>query len=159
MSKGKKQKRKYLVDAVKGAPSAETTKQPPPPHPMIESIVVRDVATYAHEGVAFDNLQLINFIYGGNGCGKTTLSRLLASTEPEKEYPTCEIKWTTKPIQTLVYNKDFRDRNLSENIPGVFTLGEQRVEAMQEMDRMRQEAEASEQMAGKFPVKAVSQHS
>ena len=76
MSKGKKQKRKYLVDAVKGAPSAETTKQPPPPHPMIESIVVRDVATYAHEGVAFDNLQLVNFIYGGNGCGKTTLSRV-----------------------------------------------------------------------------------
>lgn len=147
MSKGKKQKRKYLADAVKGAPSAETTKLPPPPHPMIESIVVRDVATYAHEGVAFDNLQLINFIYGGNGCGKTTLSRLLASTEPEKEYPHCEIHWTTKPIQTLVYNKDFRDRNLSENIPGVFTLGEQRVEAMQEMDRMRQEAEASEQMA------------
>ncbi len=87
MSKGKKQKRKYLADAVKGAPSAETTKLPPPPHPMIESIVVRDVATYAHEGVAFDNLQLINFIYGGNGCGKTTLSRVLASTEPEKEYP------------------------------------------------------------------------
>ena len=49
MSKGKKQKRKYLADAVKGAPSVETTKLPPPPHPMIESIVVRDVATYAHE--------------------------------------------------------------------------------------------------------------
>lgn len=76
MSKGKKQKRKYLADAVKGMPSAETTKLPPPPHPMIESIVVRDVATYAHEGVAFDNLQLINFIYGGNGYSKTTLSRV-----------------------------------------------------------------------------------
>ena len=67
-------------------------------------------------------------ILGENGCGKTTLSRVLASTEPEKEFPTCEIHWTTKPIQTLVYNKDFRDRNLSENIPGVFTLGEQRVD-------------------------------
>lgn len=61
MSKGKKQKRKYQVDAAKGMPSAETTKLPPAPHPMIESIVVRDVATYAHEGVNFDNLQLITY--------------------------------------------------------------------------------------------------
>ena len=102
MSKGKKQKRKNQADAAKGVPSAETTKLPPAPHPMIERIVIRDVATYGSEGVAFDNLQLINSIYGGNGCGKTTLSRLLASTEPEKEYPHCEIHWTTKPIQTLV---------------------------------------------------------
>lgn len=153
MSKGKKQKRKYLADAVKGTQTKETTTLPPPPHPMIDRIVIRDVATYGHEGVAFDNLQLANFIYGGNGCGKTTLSRVLASTEPEKEFPTCEIHWTTKPIQTLVYNKDFRDRNLSENIPGVFTLGEQRVEAMQEMERMRQEAEENEQMADRLQRK------
>ena len=76
MSKGKKQKRKYLVDAVKGTQTKETTKLPPPPHPMIESIVIRDVATYGSEGVAFDDLQLVNFIYGGNGCDKTTLSRV-----------------------------------------------------------------------------------
>ena len=76
MSKGKKQKRKYQSDAAQGVPSAETTKLLPAPHPMIERIVIRDVATYGSEGVAFDDLQLVNFIYGGNGCGKTTLSRV-----------------------------------------------------------------------------------
>ncbi len=35
--------------------------------PMIKKIVIRDVASYDHEGVTFDNLSKVNFIYGGNG--------------------------------------------------------------------------------------------
>ncbi|MBQ3749707.1 MAG: hypothetical protein II865_00175 [Bacteroidales bacterium] len=64
---------------------------------MIERIVIRDVATHGYEGVTFDNLQLVNFIYGGNNCDKTSLSRTLACTEPEKEYHNCKIKWNSSP--------------------------------------------------------------
>lgn len=64
---------------------------------------------WKHEGVTFDNLQRVNFIYGGNGCGKTTFSRVLACDDRKTLYPNREITWTTqKPVQTLVYNKDFR---------------------------------------------------
>ena len=39
------------------------------------------------------------------------------------------MEWTGRPVKVLVYNKDFRERNLKENIPGVFTLGKESVEA------------------------------
>lgn len=94
-----------------------------------------------------DNLQKVNFIYGGNGCGKTTLSRLLAGPEnwpeeiDESEFERCEVEWEEWPIEVLVYNRDFKERNLAEHIPGVFTIGKERVDAMKEIERLREEAE------------------
>lgn len=41
---------------------------------MIKSITIKDVATFPSDCVTIDGLQMINFIYGGNGTGKTTLS-------------------------------------------------------------------------------------
>ena len=46
---------------------------------MIKKVTIRDVASYDSKGVVFDDLQRVNFIFGGNGAGKTTLSRLLAA--------------------------------------------------------------------------------
>ena len=92
---------------------------------MIKKIVIRDVASYDHEGVTFDNLSKVNFIYGGNGTGKTTFSRVLEANESLKaKYPGCRVVWDGKPMQVLVYNQDFRQRNLSEEKPSVFSIGE-----------------------------------
>lgn len=108
---------------------------------MIKKIVLRDVATFDSQGVVFDNLQRVNFVYGGNGSGKTTFSRVLGSKNREEEYPHCKVEWEgDKEMKVLVYNKDFRDRNLRENIPGVFTLGEASVEAMNEVEGLRKQA-------------------
>ena len=41
---------------------------------MISKIMIRNVATYDNVGVAVENLGKVNFIYGANGCGKTTIS-------------------------------------------------------------------------------------
>ena len=41
---------------------------------MIKRIVIKDTATFDSTGVELDNLQKVNFIYGGNACGKTTIS-------------------------------------------------------------------------------------
>lgn len=98
---------------------------------MIKKIVIRDVASYDHEGVTFDNLSKVNFIYGGNGTGKTTFSRVLEANESLKaKYPGCRVVWDGKPMQVLVYNQDFRRRNLSEEIPGVFSIGEPLMQMM-----------------------------
>ena len=123
------------------------------PDSMISKIVLRDVATYDKQGVTFTDLQRVNFIYGGNGCGKTTLSRLLQIAGQARNeggikngpFKHCAVEWTGVPLKVLVYNKDFREHNLKENIPGVFTLGEASVEAMKEIDDLRQKTTALSQ--------------
>ena len=106
---------------------------------MIRRITVRDVASYGSKGVTLENLQRVNFIYGSNGSGKTTLSRLLASGKPQGAFKNCEVEWTDMPLKVLAYNRDFRERNLSENIPGVFTLGEDSVEAERRLGELEKE--------------------
>lgn len=101
---------------------------------MIKKIVIRDVASYDHDGVTFDNLARVNFIYGGNGTGKTTVSRVLESPDT---YMTCEVEWMGEPMCVLAYNKDFRKRNFKESIPGVFALGAKGVSSDSELAELR----------------------
>ena len=132
-------RRKAYVEAIKK--NAETAKHA---DSMIRRVTLRDVATFSSEGATLNDLQRVNFVYGGNGCGKTTISRLLATVSGQKiqdssdnsytvrgtgKYRNCEVEWTGRPVKVLVYNKDFREKNLKENIPGVFTLGKESVEA------------------------------
>lgn len=66
----------------------------------------------------------VNFVYGSNGTGKTTISRLIAN---EIDYPDCQISWHgTTPLKTLVYNRDFVEKNFNQpdELKGIFTLGE-----------------------------------
>ena len=91
---------------------------------MIEQINVKNIATYNEIGVSFENMKLINFIYGGNGSGKTTISNYLKSPL-SPIYSSCSIDWDKDgELPILVYNKTFREENFSTGkIRGVFTLG------------------------------------
>ena len=101
---------------------------------MIKKIVIKDVASYDHKGCTFDDLAKVNIIYGGNGTGKTTMSRYLKNIEERIVFPNAE-QYRYKQCQIelddeindwhiLVYNRDFRDESLKEDMPGIFTLGE-----------------------------------
>lgn len=114
---------------------------------MIKKIVIRDVASYDAEGVVLDDLQKVNFIYGGNGTGKTTISRVLGAHMTQGivhmtpiNIGRCKIEWKGKKNDVFVYNKDFRDRNFGEYIPGIFTLGEHAIEA----ERLIEEKQAEQ---------------
>jgi wobble nucleotide-excising tRNase len=92
---------------------------------VIESIHLKNIATYDSEGVKFENLKKINFIYGTNGCGKTTLSNFIHDSTDQKFIGSL-IKWKNDtPVRALVYNKLFRDKNFGKGkLSGVFTIGE-----------------------------------
>src|ERR1035437_3287242 len=92
---------------------------------MIESILIKNVATFDSTGVRIENLKKVNFIYGTNGCGKTTISNFLHNPTDLK-FTDCSTTWKNAiELKTLVYNKEFRERNFGKGkIGGIFTLGE-----------------------------------
>ena len=91
---------------------------------MIESISLSSIATYSPakpENIV--NLKSINFFYGANGAGKTTISRLI---EKPGISATSSITWLrNSQIPAMVYNNDFITSNFtdSKELQGVFTLG------------------------------------
>lgn len=108
---------------------------------MITSINIKNVATYEPEvGVQIDCLKKVNFIYGANGSGKTTISNFILDPADSK-YRDCQIKWGNDELLTsYVYNKKFRDQNFfHSDIPGVFTLGKATAEQMAELNRKKAE--------------------
>lgn len=92
---------------------------------MIEHITIKDIATYDNSGIQVSDLKKVNFIYGANGCGKTTISNFLFNNSDEK-FSNCSLAWQSDiRLNTLVYNKEFRERNFGKGkLSGVFTLGE-----------------------------------
>ena len=79
---------------------------------MIESISIADTATYRDTPQKLNGLSQFNFIFGSNGTGKTTVSRIIAD---ENNFPTCDVTWKggTK-LQPFVYSQDFVERNFNQ---------------------------------------------
>lgn len=107
---------------------------------MITQLIVQNVATYTTP-VTLNDLRKINFVFGSNGSGKTTIGRAIEQTEGHSD---CEITWSGgAPLEVMVYNRDFVDRNfnLSSPLRGVFTLGENQVQAEAEIAILRPQVE------------------
>ena len=108
---------------------------------MIDKIIMKNCATYNEEGVSIDNCKKVNFFYGPNGSGKSTISNYLYKPN-EPLYSSCEIKWgKDEPTDIIVYNKEFRNRHLKEDIDGVFTLGEATIEETNALEELKDKRE------------------
>lgn len=107
---------------------------------MIDKIKIKNVATYDEDGITIENIEKINYIYGANGCGKTTISRLL-SNPAEDEFSECEIIWNNEiALKTFVYNREFREKNFAESdIAGIFTLGQDSTEQVIDINEKKKE--------------------
>ncbi|MCG2585293.1 AAA family ATPase [Massilia sp. TS11] len=109
---------------------------------MIETISLSKTATYGDQPEVLGPLRRINFIFGTNGTGKTTISRVIADGAG---YASCGVAWKDgRPIQALVYNRDFVERNFSRSaeLKGVFTLGEKQVKVQEEIKAKKEEADS-----------------
>jgi len=100
---------------------------------MIKSITIKDIASYDNiVGVKFTPT-LINFIYGSNGSGKTTISNVINDCSA---YPNCNIDWgLTPPLKRLVYNRNFVESNFepTSELKGIFTLGKESKEEIEKI--------------------------
>jgi len=105
---------------------------------MINAIQLKKIATYDATGIEIKGLKKINFFYGSNGSGKTTVTKYLFDPNAAA-YANCRITWASgQPVKLLVYNKDFRDRNFSSgSIDGVFTLGEATKEEAEKIEELK----------------------
>lgn len=70
----------------------------------------------------------INYLYGSNGSGKTSLGKVISDIS---SYHDCSLDWTSNQLEVLVYNRDFvvSNFNQSNEIKGIFTLGKDATEA------------------------------
>ncbi len=106
---------------------------------MITSILLRNCASYGPNAQTLADLKTVNFVYGSNATGKTTISRLIDRPE---NYAECTLTWSTaSPLKTVVYNKDFVEQNFNQvaGLPGVFTLGRENVEATRQIESLNSE--------------------
>lgn len=105
---------------------------------MIKSIKMKNCATYDVDGIEINNCQKVNFFYGANGSGKSTVGNFLQNQKQDK-YTNCEIEWTGDvPLDIVVYNREFRGKNFKENIAGVFTLGQATIEDVRALDSLKE---------------------
>lgn len=115
---------------------------------MITRIVLPLKVPFDSEQTVIDNLNRVCFIFGPNGSGKTTVSRLIAneSTSAPSKY----LRWDKSgAISTYVYNRDFIDLNFKhvDSVPGVFTMGKDSVEAQKTIDDLSAKIEKEERSA------------
>jgi len=103
---------------------------------MISRIIIKDIATFK-EKVEFTP-KLINYIYGSNGCGKTTLSKIIAN--PIKYNGSIIEKDGNDNLEIVVYNKDFVDDLFydASKLKGIFTLGKDSKEIQESINKSKE---------------------
>lgn len=104
---------------------------------MIEKIQIKEVASFDTAGIEV-NLGKINYIYGGNGTGKTTISEMLRNNDSQK-FTSCNTEWRqgSSDFELFVYNRNFvsENFNLRDDIRGIFTLGKESTELLTLIDK------------------------
>ena len=59
---------------------------------MIRNITIKNTATFDDTGIEVPEFKKVNFFYGANGSGKTTISNFIY--EPSNaRFPDCQLKW------------------------------------------------------------------
>lgn len=79
---------------------------------------------------------LINFFFGKNGSGKSTIARAIRSKKPLSWHP-----GSSPDTVLMVYNEDYIRDNIQSygNIPGVFTMSEVNARIKKEVDEKTKE--------------------
>lgn len=108
---------------------------------MIRKIEIDNVPPYIGNRQIIEPKK-VNFIFGLNGSGKTTISRFISSPDDYK-YRDCNLDWDGTKLNCCVYNRDFVQNNFSESsIPGIFTLGQENIETKKKIEDLNRDIQS-----------------
>jgi len=115
---------------------------------MLQTVFIAGHASYSSDGQTLGPCKNINFVFGTNGSGKTTISRVIADPQA---YPACRLTWVDgHSIECLVYNSDFVERNFSSRLKGIFTLGEESAETIANIEAAKDKQHEHEEDIAKL---------
>ena len=130
--------------------------------------IIQKISRLDHPGVLRDfkwpsdlpTFARFNLIYGWNGSGKTTVSRLLRHLEqcsvPSQGQATLCIKgkdfdgdaFPRTSVQVRVFNRDFVNESVfpvgGDDVPPIFVVGKENVDKQKEVDRLKEAKTAEE---------------
>lgn len=89
---------------------------------MIEKVELSGFPCFARDE-ALNGLAAVNFLFGPNGSGKTTISQSLSAVADDESH----VRWASTPQTVKVYNRDYVRKAFTSadgEEPGVFLLGE-----------------------------------
>lgn len=108
---------------------------------MIEQITIHGTPPFTAAQPTHLQFRNLNYLFGTNGVGKTTVSRIIANPG---NYPGCSLTWSNgTPLQTLVLNRDFVERSFRQ-MAGIFTLGEEQSDTQQKIEVARAVRDSSQ---------------
>ncbi len=100
---------------------------------MIEKISLKNVASYdSIDGVQLNDLKKLNFFFGFNGSGKSTIAKFfynlsLSDSEKSTDFNNCfQNGFNPSSEQILVFDENFTEINFNKNsfLKGVFSLNQ-----------------------------------
>jgi wobble nucleotide-excising tRNase len=104
---------------------------------MITEFIIDDVKALNSDRHLIGDLKELNYFFGANGTGKTTVSRVLAHID---RFPACRIAWENgRPLDVLVYNHDFIQDNFIQihSVKGIFSLGKSEFNILQKIEEIK----------------------
>ncbi len=106
--------------------------------------ITLDDATYKGTGAAIAPTY-INYFFGNNGTGKTTIAKAIKTGSGVTYAP----GKAAADYLPLVYDQDFIDANMRSyhNLPGVFTMNEANVKIQEQIDRKAAEQKKSQKIS------------
>ncbi|UWE90490.1 AAA family ATPase [Corynebacterium diphtheriae bv. gravis] len=111
---------------------------------MIRSVSLSELPSFGEDEV-LNNLTTVNYVFGPNGSGKTSISRSLTPSLNGIANDYSHVKWGRESQTVKVYNRDYVNKTFTKaEERGVFLLGEDSKETFNQIKELQDALQKAE---------------